>query len=129
MQGTTLDQLGRHEDARRYYASALKIVPDEPSVLSNLGLSYALSKDLVRAEATLRQAAGQSRVDPRVRKNLALVVGLQGRLSEAEGIAGSELPSDEATTHVAYLRQVLALQNGWKQSGDTDKPLVRAQGS
>ena len=45
-QGTVLDQMGRHAEAQRYYASALKIVPEEPSVLSNLGLSYALSKDL-----------------------------------------------------------------------------------
>src|ERR1700686_668266 len=35
-QGATLDQLGRFEEARQYYSSALKIVPDEPSVLSNL---------------------------------------------------------------------------------------------
>src|SRR4029078_9649838 len=33
------DHLGRHGEAQRYYASALKIVPNEPSVLSNLGLS------------------------------------------------------------------------------------------
>src|SRR3954471_4911289 len=39
VQGTALDQLGRHEEARRYYSSALRIAPDEPSVLSNLGLS------------------------------------------------------------------------------------------
>ena len=44
VQGTTLDKLGKHEEARRYYASALRIVPDEPSVLSNLGLSYVLTK-------------------------------------------------------------------------------------
>ena len=50
VQGTALDQLGRHDEARRYYASALKIVPGEPSVLSNLGLSYMLSKDLPKAE-------------------------------------------------------------------------------
>ena len=55
-QGATLDQLGRYEEARQYYASALKIVPDEPSVLSNLGLSYVLSKDLTKAEETLRRA-------------------------------------------------------------------------
>src|SRR3954471_6200763 len=42
VQGTALDQLGRHDEARRYYASALKIVPEEPSVLSNLGMSYVL---------------------------------------------------------------------------------------
>ena len=43
-QGAALDQLGRFEEARQYYSSALKIVPEEPSVLSNLGLSYVLSK-------------------------------------------------------------------------------------
>ena len=61
VQGTALDQLGRHDEARRYYASALQIVPDEPSVLSNLGLSYVLSKDLPKAEETLRRAYGSAR--------------------------------------------------------------------
>jgi Flp pilus assembly protein TadD len=129
VQGAALDQMGRHEEAQRYYGTALRLAPDEPSVLSNLGLSYALSKDLVRAETTLRRAAGQPHVDPRVRKNLALVVGLQGRWSEADGIAASGLPSDEGTPHVAHLRQMLALQNGWKQSEVAVKPLVRAEGS
>ncbi len=55
-QGAVLDQLGRHAEAQRHYSAALKIVPNEPSILSNLGLSYALTKDLKRAEATLRQA-------------------------------------------------------------------------
>jgi Flp pilus assembly protein TadD len=129
LQGAVLDQMGRHEDAQRYYATALRIVPDEPTVLSNLGLSYALSKDLVRAEATLRRASAQPRVDPRVRQNLALVVGLQGRFAEAENIAQTDLPSDEAAANVAYLRQMLAQQNGWKQTGQPGKPAVRAQGS
>src|SRR5262252_335046 len=126
-QGAALDQMGRHDEAQRYYGTALRIVPDEPSVLSNLGLSYALSKDLVRAEATLRRAAAQSQVDPRVRQNLALVVGLQGRFPEAEGIARADLPSDEAAANVAYLRQMMAQQNGWKQTGDAAKPSVKAQ--
>jgi Flp pilus assembly protein TadD len=60
-QGAVLDQLGRHQEAQGYYASALKIRPDDPSVLSNLGLSYALAKDLKNAEATLRRAAGLPR--------------------------------------------------------------------
>jgi Flp pilus assembly protein TadD len=117
VQGAVLDQMGQHEDAQRYYATALRIVPDEPSVLSNLGLSYALSKDLVRAESTLRRAAAQSKVDPRVRQNLALVVALQGRFAEAETIAQADLPSDEAAANVAYLRKMLAQQNGWKTTG------------
>ena len=116
VQGAVLDQMGRHEDARRYYATALKIVPEESSVLSNLGLSYALSRDLTQAETTLRRAAaGQTRVDPRVRQNLALVVGLQGRFAEAEGIARADLPAEEAAANVVYLRQMLSQQKNVPQ--------------
>src|SRR4030095_14154993 len=77
-------------------------------VLSNLGLSYALSKDLKRAEETLRRATARGSADKRVRQNLALVVGLQGRFQEAETIARADLPSGEAAANVTYLRQMLA---------------------
>jgi Flp pilus assembly protein TadD len=107
VQGAALDQLGRHDEARAYYTSALKIVPDEPSVLSNLGLSYMLSKDLPKAEETLRQAYNSGRADTRVRQNLGLVVGLQGRFAEAESIVKADLPPDEAAANVAYLKQML----------------------
>jgi Flp pilus assembly protein TadD len=110
-QGAVLDQMGRHEEAQRYYEAALKIVPEEPTVLSNLGLSYALSKDLRRAEATLKRAAAAAHVDPRVRQNLALVVGLQGRFAEAESIARADLPPEEASANVAYLREMLSRQS------------------
>jgi Flp pilus assembly protein TadD len=96
-----LDQLGRHQDAQRHYLTALKIVPNEPSVLSNLGLSYALSKDLKNAEATLRLAVAQHSADPRVRQNLALVIGLEGRFGEAEQIARADLPPDQAAANGA----------------------------
>jgi Flp pilus assembly protein TadD len=112
VQGAVLDQMGRHDEARRYYASALKIRPDEPSVLSNLGLSYMLSKDLPKAESTLRQAYGSGNPDPRVRQNLGLVVGLQGRFAEAETIVKADLPADEAAANVAYLKQMLSRKDG-----------------
>src|ERR1700723_609288 len=108
VQGPVLDQLGRHEEARRYYASALKIVPDEPSVLSNLGLSYMLSRELPKAEETLRQAYASGKADARVRQNLGLVIGLQGRFAEAEGIVKADLPEAEAAANVAYLKQMLS---------------------
>jgi Flp pilus assembly protein TadD len=118
-QGAVLDQMGRHEDAQRYYSSALKIVPDEPSVLSNLGLSYALSRDLPKAEATLRRAVTQPGADPRVRQNLALVVGLQGRFAEAESIARADLPPDEAAANVVYLKQMMSDHNDWAKIAST----------
>jgi Flp pilus assembly protein TadD len=108
VQGTTLDKMAKHEEARRYYSTALKIVPEEPSVLSNLGLSYMLTRELQQAEETLRRAHSNPRADARVRQNLALVVGLQGRFVEAETIAKGDLPADEATANVAYLREMLS---------------------
>jgi len=114
-QGAVLDQMGRHHEAQRYYASALKMVPNEPSVLSNLALSYALEKNLPRAEATLRKAVAQPNARPKVRQNLALIVGLEGRFAEAEQIARADLPADQAEANVAYLRQMLARQKQWSK--------------
>jgi len=112
VQGTTLDQLGRHDEARRYYDSALKIRPEEPSVLSNLGLSYVLSRDLPKAEEVLRRAHSSGRADARVRQHLGLVVGLQGRFAEAESIVKADLPAEEAAANVAYLKQMLSRKDG-----------------
>lgn len=116
-QGAVLDQMGQHAEAQRIYSSALKIVPDEPSVLSNLGLSYALMKDLKRAEVTLRRAVAQPKASPKMRQNLALVVGLRGRFAEAESIARADLPEAEAAANVDYLRQMLAQQSEWQKPG------------
>ncbi|MBN8987341.1 MAG: tetratricopeptide repeat protein [Rhizobiales bacterium] len=107
-QGAVLDQLGRFEEARQYYSSALRITPDEPAVLSNLALSYVLSKDLPMAEETLRRAHSRAGNDPRVRANLALVVGLRGNMAEAEKIARADLPPAEGAANVAQLNQMLS---------------------
>jgi Flp pilus assembly protein TadD len=123
VQGTVLDQLGRHEEARDYYASALRIVPDEPSVLSNLGLSYVLSRDLPKAEETLRKAYASGRADARVRQNLGLVVGLQGRFAEAESIVKADLPLDQAEANVAYLKQMLSRKDN-PRSGSGRVPMA-----
>ncbi|MBC7586482.1 MAG: hypothetical protein H7316_22325, partial [Tardiphaga sp.] len=113
-------------DARRYYAGALAIVPEEPSVLSNLGLSYMLSKDLPRAESTLRRAYGSGAADPRVRQNLGLVVGLQGRFAAAETIVKSDLPPEEAAANVAYLRQMISRKDAPRGHPGLEETLGRS---
>jgi Flp pilus assembly protein TadD len=125
-QGATLDQLGRYEEARQYYASALKIVPDHPSVLSNLGLSYVLSKDLVRAEDTLRRANSMAPGDPRVRANLALAIGLQGRSAEAEKIVRADLPPAEAAANVTQLKQLLSRRDKDARAEPGKMPIAAA---
>ena len=51
-----LDQLGNHDEARKLYRQALDLAPNEPSVMSNLGMSYVLTGELKQAEAILRKA-------------------------------------------------------------------------
>ncbi|MCD1265074.1 tetratricopeptide repeat protein [Shinella sp. AETb1-6] len=119
-EGAILDQLGRSNEARQRYREALDIQPDEPSVLSNLGMSYLLAKDLKTAETYMRAAARQPGADSSVRQNLALTVGLQGRFQEAETIARQELTSGQAEANVAYLRSMLAQQNAWKTLAAND---------
>jgi Flp pilus assembly protein TadD len=109
-QGAINDQLGNYKAARRYYQAALKIAPEEPAVLSNLGLSYILSKELKLAESTLRKAAANPRAEKRVRQNLALSLALQGKFEEAEKIAADDLPAEEASANIAALRELIKQQ-------------------
>ncbi len=120
-EGAIQDQLGHPAEARRLYDLALKLSPEEPSVLNNLGLSYVLTNELPAAEKVLRRAAASPRADARVRQNLALAVGLQGRFDEAAKIASEDLPPDQAKTNVAYLRAMLSQPNTWKQLKQADK--------
>jgi Flp pilus assembly protein TadD len=108
VQGAVLDQLRRHAEARHNYSNALKIKPNDPSVLSNLGLSYALTNDLKKAEDTLRLAVAQPGAAAKVKQNLALVVAMEGRIPEAENIARYGVPPAQGDANVAYLRSTLA---------------------
>ena len=116
-----LDQLGQQAEARRLYTRALEMKPGEPTILSNLGMSHLLGGDLKAAERYLRQASQAQGADSRVRQNLALVVGLQGRFGEAEEIATREMSADQARANVAYLRSMLAQQNTWSQLRDEER--------
>lgn len=114
-QGSVSDQLGDHAKAREYYAAALKIAPNEANVLSNLGLSYALSKQLPMAETTLRLAVAQPGASARVRQNLALVLALEGKFAAAQSIAQRDMAPLQAAENVAAVRQMIAQANPWAE--------------
>jgi Flp pilus assembly protein TadD len=90
------------------------MVPGEPSVLSNQGLSYALNRRLPEGEALLRQAALHPRADARVRHNLALVLGLQGKLADAEAMLKQDMGPAEASQTLASIKRMVAQPNSWK---------------
>ena len=114
-EGAIHDQLGNSVQARALYKRALDMAPGEASILSNLGMSYVLEGDLPTAESYLSAAAGAKGADSRIRQNLALVVGLQGRFKEAEAIASRELSPAQAEANLEYLRSMMSQRDDWKE--------------
>ena len=115
--GSAYDQQGQYELARTQYNKALALQPNSISVQNNLGMSYALQGKLPEAERILRLAVAQpgSASVPRVRQNLALVVGLQGRADESRKIASADLPPDQVEKNLAYMQQMLDKPNTWAE--------------
>jgi Flp pilus assembly protein TadD len=114
-QGTVADQLGDHVKAQEYYQAALKIVPNQPDVLSNLGLSYALSRQLPLAQTTLELAAAQPAASARVRQNLALVLALEGKFDDAQRVAQRDMQPIQAAENVEAIKEMIAQNNTWNQ--------------
>jgi Flp pilus assembly protein TadD len=113
VKGAILDQKGQNVEARQLYQTALKVAPDQPSIHANLGLSYAMTNDLTAAEKSLRLAVSMRGANTKVRQNLALIVGLQGRFDEAQRLFAAELPPAQVEANMAYIRALLTQQNRW----------------
>jgi Flp pilus assembly protein TadD len=115
--GTAYDEQGQYEQARNQYNKALTLQPGSIAVQNNLGMSFALQGKLPEAEKVLNMALAQpgSAGVPRVRQNLALVVGLEGRFDDARKIAAADLPPDKVEANLTYLQQMLAKPNTWAE--------------
>jgi len=114
VQGSVADRLGDREAAQSFYHEALKIAPGEPSVLNNLGLSYALDRQLPLAEDALRQACASPRADARTRNNLALVLALEGKFAEAEQASRQDMSPEAAAENVRGIREMIAQNDSWR---------------
>ncbi|GGX65161.1 hypothetical protein GCM10011309_14280 [Litorimonas cladophorae] len=88
LKGAALDQQERYAEARQHYDRALRITPNDPNVMANIGLSHALAGDAVTAEKWLRQASTIPGASSSVRQNLILVLQLQGKMEEAQRLSG-----------------------------------------
>ena len=97
------------------HQKALTLAPNNPAVLSNLGMYFAGHGDAGQAEALLRRAVAQPGATIQVRQNLALVLGLQGKLAEAERLERQDLPPAVVANNLAYLQaaQTPATQRSW----------------
>ncbi|MGZ3343886.1 MAG: tetratricopeptide repeat protein [Caulobacteraceae bacterium] len=103
-----LDQAQRPIEAMEAHRKALQLAPDNTSVLSNAAMFYAAQGDRAQAGTLLRKAAAQPDATLQVRQNLALVLGLQGKLAEAEQIEREYLPPQIAQANLDYLKATSA---------------------
>ena len=102
--GVAYAQVRRDDDATTAWRQALDLSPDNPAVLSNMAMQLAAKGDAPQAEALLRRAAAQPGASLQVRQDLTLVLGLQGKLTEAEQRLRVDLPPDQADADLAYLK-------------------------
>jgi Flp pilus assembly protein TadD len=122
VQGSVADRLGDHVTAMGFYRDALKIAPGQPSVLTNMGLSLALAKQLPEAEQALRQAAASPGADARTRGDLALVLALEGKFTEAEKVGMTDLSPEAARANVEAIRRMIAQNDSWRELREPAKP-------
>jgi Flp pilus assembly protein TadD len=105
--GAAISAQGRQAEAQVEFGKALALAPDHPSVLNNLALSYALEGKHEQAERLLRRLA-QGAPQSRTRQNLALLLGLKGKIEEARKVSAAALPPDQARANVGYLQALKA---------------------
>ena len=113
VKGAILDQTGQNAQARAVYGQAMLVAPNEPSLEANIGLSFAMTNDLTQAEAHLKKAVSMGGATSKIRQNLALVIGLEGRFDEARTLFAADLTPDQVEANMAYIRALLTQQNRW----------------
>jgi Flp pilus assembly protein TadD len=119
------EQSEREAEALAAHSTAVALAPRAAAPLANLAMFRAGRGDLPGAETLLRQAVLLPDAGVQVRLNLALVLGLQGRLEEAETLTRRDLPPDMANNNVAWLREALAKP----QAGGRSYESLRTAGS
>lgn len=102
--GVAYEQVRRTDDARAAWNQALALSPDNPDVLTNAATAALTHGDAPGAETLLRRAVAQPTASAKVRQNLAMVLGLQGKMGEAEQILRRELPPEQAEQSLRWLR-------------------------
>ena len=103
--GVAYQQVRRYEDAQAAWHHALTLSPDNPDILTNAAMALTTSGDAAAAEALLRRAVVQPGATAKTQLNLALVLGLQDRMAEAEQIIRRAMPPEVADQNLRWLRE------------------------
>lgn len=109
--GVAYDQTKRADDALPAWRTALKLSPDNPAVLTNMAMARLMAGDIAGAEPLLRTAVAQKTATLQERQDLALVLGLEDKMPEAEKLLRQDLPPEVADANLAWLKQAVAARS------------------
>jgi len=97
---------GKYDGAVAYFQAALNVSTDNPSVLNNAALTYAIDRQFYRAYDAFGRA--KRHLEPgsaemkRIDLNLALVYAVDGKLDEAEQTATPHLSKEALYNNMGY---------------------------
>jgi Flp pilus assembly protein TadD len=106
--GVAYDQTKRPDEAQTTWGKALALSPNNPAVLTNMAMAKVTRGDFTGAEPLLRTAVSQPGVTIQIRQNLALVLGLEGKMPEAESLLRRDLPPQQADAALSWLQEAVA---------------------
>ncbi|WP_397569005.1 tetratricopeptide repeat protein [Schlesneria sp. T3-172] len=101
--GVVSTKLERYTEAQSYYSQAQSLDPTNVRLLADMGYTFYLTKNLAEAEVVLREALRHSPNDPRSTNNLALVLGLNGKMNECMGLLSRVNTPAESLACMAYI--------------------------
>jgi Flp pilus assembly protein TadD len=110
LSGVAQDAQGNFQAAAAAYRAGLELSPGNPVILNNMALSLAQAGRLDEGIRILQDLlAGQVRVSPRIRQNLAMLHGFKGNIKEFEALARADLREEAVRKNMEAFR---ALQAG-----------------
>ena len=93
----------RIPEAMRTLEAGLKIKPDDPVLLNNMGMCCLIRKEYEKALSYFTEAAGLVPENTRYRSNMATTLALLGRREEALSLYRQILPEGEAMENIQIL--------------------------
>ncbi|MEO0672164.1 MAG: tetratricopeptide repeat protein [Pseudomonadota bacterium] len=107
--GVALGRLGDYRSAVQVLEQAAKLAPKRASVLNNLAMAHVAMGEPAKAETILRPVALSANASPKLRKNLALALSLQGRYTEAKAIAAQDGSAAKAYAQIDQVKRMVRI--------------------
>lgn len=119
---------GRHDDAIRYYSTALELDPRNMTAYKSRGIVHLSRQNYAQATSDLQQASTLSPNDPETRAYLAFIYGACPSKTFRDGEKAIEQATKACElTQWKNPEYIVALATAYAQAGDFDEAVKRTE--